>query len=151
MKAKTTLKQLIAQHHLTAIVERTGRHAEYRSLRDGSRYRSTFDDWRVTLLWPDLTGDREDREDRSVTLPFHLDDSYAGADPTAHRVLKALLSDAYAYEQAADMETWASELGFDPEDAQTQAMYDQVAELTDQLHEFLGDEFETFLDAPEGD
>ena len=91
------------------------------------------DAWKVRLRY----------QGRSMTLTFYQWRGHHGQAPEAEGVMGCLLSDASSAE--ADFESWASDLGFDPDSRKAEKTYRQVRKQTASLRRLLGEDFESFL------
>jgi hypothetical protein len=94
-----------------------------------------MDWWNVTLQF----------EGRQVTIPFGMGSGHHGAEPTAHDVLSAVLSDASSAENNPSFEDWAGEYGYDTDSRSAEGTYRQVMAQTEKLRAFLGGKYDTYL------
>lgn len=129
----TLLSERIASDGITITTEHTGERME------GNIQRA---DWKVTF---------KRRGARPMTVPKFT--CQPGAEPTALDVLDCLVSDASSYENEDGYEAWASQFSSDPEEWMPRSTYNAVAQQSEKLKKWLGDElyndylFETDSDA----
>ena len=122
-----TLKGLIRSRNVTADVTY------------GTHYNEDFPNsnpWDVTLRY----------QRRQMTVPFYTGSALT-EDPTAYDVLYCLLSDADVENYGSDFESWASDLGYDPDSRKAEKIYNQCVAQTKKLHKLLGDDFDLFFEA----
>lgn len=127
----TTLTERISQDGITATA--TWRDAGAPSYVEDKH---GMDWWDVTLH---LDG-------RRMAVPFGMGYGHGGAQPTAHDVLSAVLSDASGVENArGDFEEWAGEYGYETDSRSAERTYKQTVRQTEKLNVFLADKYETYL------
>jgi hypothetical protein len=133
----TTLSERITQDGITAYAAPRGQGApSYTSDMD------SMDWWNVTLTM----------HGRQMVIPFGMGSGHRSAEPTAHDVLSAILSDASSIENARDdFEEWAGDYGYDTDSRTAERTYNQTVKQTDQLRAFLGDLYDTYLWETEND
>lgn len=93
--------------------------------------------WKVTLRA------RIDGKARRMTVPFSMGMAHHG-EPDPIDVLDCLVSDASGAYQ--DFETWASDLGFDPDSRKAERTYRTVVRQTKRLRAFLGPEYDRAME-----
>lgn len=84
---------------------------------------------------------------RRMSLHFSKGCGHNGAEPTAAEVLDCLRSDAWGADEL--FETWANDLGFDPDSRSAEKIYNAVRRQTAKLSKFLGETFDDFMQTEE--
>ena len=84
---------------------------------------------------------------RRMSLYFSKGYGHNGAEPTAAEVLNCLRSDAWGADEL--FETWACDLGFDPDSRSAEKIYNAVRRQTAKLSKFLGETFDDFMQTEE--
>lgn len=128
-----TTQEFIDLHKITATATRADSNPSVPDF-DG-------DHWRVTLRRKGKHGVRR------MALYFSKGYGHNGAEPTAAEVLNCLRSDAWGADEL--FETWACDLGFDPDSRSAEKIYKTVRRQTAKLRQFLGETFDDFMQTEE--
>jgi hypothetical protein len=110
------------------------------AVKHGAPVNETFKDsdpWTCTLK----------RGRKRMTVPFYMGIGHNGKEPTAAEVLSCLLSDASSADDARSFEDFAGELGYDVNSRKAERIYKACQRTSRKLHAFLGDTFDTLLEA----
>jgi hypothetical protein len=93
------------------------------------------DGYKVTLRY----------QKRQLTVPFYMGPAI-GREPTAADVISCLISDAFAYENARDIDDFARDFGYERV-SETLAAYEACKKTSPRIRHLLGDDFEEFTKA----